>query len=488
MGFRYVTPRTVHISNANGADTYASTGSPDLDLFFQAGALRTAMEIPHVEAKALSMFRAALDHNAPRAAKLAYWLRSVREGAGERLSGFVMIRELCRVHPEFATVENMKALGEYGYWKDVVRLAADPTTHNAVANAALVALADAIHKGDRLACKWAPRAGTAYGSIVPGLRRELGMTNKEYRKHLNLFSETVEQALCAQAFTEIEYPKVPSVAMRRYRKAFKRRDTERFDAFLGSKTQKANADALYPFQVYDLSKGSADDKALADKQWDALPPLSETTTERIFPMIDVSGSMRQQANGIEAMSVAISTGMYVSEHLPGPFNRMFMTFSEKPELVQLSDDESFSVRAHKVSRANWGMSTDLQAAFTTLLETAVTLKVDPSDMPTMFLVISDMQFDQSIPFGGNPYGERATFLENLRTYYEAAGYQMPKLVFWNVVSYPGAPAQSNTANVALVSGFSPQILNATLRAGEFDPVSVMLEAIEPIQIDVSMLP
>ena len=71
--------------------------------------------------------------------------------------------------------------------------------------------------------------------------------------------------------------------------------------------------------------------------------------------------------------------------------------------------------------------------------------------------------------------------------YEEAGYKLPKIVFWDLHAHSGQQAQCSDENVAMVSGFSPSIMRAVLNAEEFNPVDVMLEAVEPIKLDYTNL-
>ncbi len=72
--------------------------------------------------------------------------------------------------------------------------------------------------------------------------------------------------------------------------------------------------------------------------------------------------------------------------------------------------------------------------------------------------------------------------------YEKAGYKLPKIVFWNLEAHFGTPAKCKDDSVAMVSGFSPSIMKAILNAEEFNPVSVMMEALKDIKPDCSNLP
>jgi hypothetical protein len=72
--------------------------------------------------------------------------------------------------------------------------------------------------------------------------------------------------------------------------------------------------------------------------------------------------------------------------------------------------------------------------------------------------------------------------------YEKYGYELPKIVFWNLDCHFGTPARCSDDSVAMVSGYSPSIMKAILNAEEFNPMSVMLEALESIDLDYRNLP
>ena len=100
-------------------------------------------------------------------------------------------------------------------------------------------------------------------------------------------------------------------------------------------------------------------------------------------------------------------------------------------------------------------------------------------MPTMLLVLSDMQFDES--------GNGGLHLDDIREKYRSYGYEMPKLVFWDLNAHAGQPAECSNENVAMISGFSPSIMKAVLNAEEFNPIDVMMEAVEAINLDYTNL-
>ena len=74
-------------------------------------------------------------------------------------------------------------------------------------------------------------------------------------------------------------------------------------------------------------------------------------------------------------------------------------------------------------------------------------------------------------------GTTATLFEVIAKRYADAGYQLPRLVFWNVNSRTGTiPVKENELGVALVSGFSPNVAKMVM-SGKLDPYDCLLEAV-----------
>lgn len=88
---------------------------------------------------------------------------------------------------------------------------------------------------------------------------------------------------------------------------------------------------------------------------------------------------------------------------------------------------------------------------------------------TLF-IFSDMEFDAC---GGDQY---ETDYKMIKKKFDDAGYQLPAIVFWNLrAGHRSKPVTKNEKNVALVSGFSGQMMRTFLETGEIEsPYQVML--------------
>mgnify|MGYP003310710406 CR=1 FL=1 len=114
------------------------------------------------------------------------------------------------------------------------------------------------------------------------------MDSKTYRQTLSRLRRAirvVEVAMSAKVYDAIEYTKVPSQAMLRYRNAFQRNDRERFSQYLeevASGRAKINADTLYPQQiVHEISQGNIDSN-VADALWNNMPDFTDGIIPKSF--------------------------------------------------------------------------------------------------------------------------------------------------------------------------------------------------------------
>lgn len=448
----------------NGDYAHSTTWNKGLDLFGAIGSLRKD------QGRALSLFQTAFSDNFDLAVRIALWARDVRGGAGERGSFTTILKWLGEKHPDVAR-QLVPMVPEVGRWKDLFVLLDTPAK-----DAVVTELAKALMEGNGLCAKWMPRKGP----IASQLRSEFGMSPKQYRKLIVSLTNVVETAMCAKDWKAIDFGKLPSLAAARYQKAFERNAPAEYKAYeekLVKGEAKINASAIFPHDIL-LSARKGND-AVASAQWKALPNYMEDTNERVLAMVDVSESMTTGINGsggygasVSCMDVAIALGIYCSERNEGPFKDHVVTFTDRPTLCNVGGT-SLSAR-YQASRRHVGYSTNFDAAYQMILETAVKHKVPAEDMPTMLLVLSDMQFNQC----GSGRTNGFTANERLKKAYADAGYTVPKMVYWNLNATSGnSPITMHDANCALVSGFSPSILKSVLSAKDFDPCSIMKETV-----------
>jgi hypothetical protein len=454
----------------NGMRARASTASACVDLFFKIGASRGKDIIKD--------FVAAYAENREVALRIAQWVRDVRGGAGEREIFRQILTYLDKHNPTDAALLLMK-VPEIGRWDDIFVVKNKDNRHKA-----LSMLGDALRAKNGLAAKWTPRKG----EVAVEIRNFFGMSPKFYRKSLVELTKVVEQDMCAQKWDAINFSHVPSLAHSRYKKAFFR-NTQEYAKYVAELTKdpkdrtvnvKINAGAVYPYDVLKGLIGSyrsnynATELGALQAQWDAMENFIGDAN--VLPLVDVSGSMSCPAGGRNSqskttcMDVAVSLGLYVADKNKGKFKDTFLTFSGTPELLHLKGN--IVQKVNQMVSSNWGMNTDLVKAMDKILKTAIQGGVPQEEMPEMLLIMSDMQFDQCARFDDSA-------MKMIARKFEAAGYELPKIVFWNLNAADNVPVKYDASNVALISGFSPQIMVSVLGGDteKFTPEAIMMKAV-----------
>ncbi|XP_027362773.1 uncharacterized protein LOC113870377 [Abrus precatorius] len=295
---------------------------------------------------------------------------------------------------------------------------------------------------------------------------------KEVLVPLRKVLELPELYIGANRWDLIPYNRVASVAMKFYKEKFLKHDKERFEAYLQDvKSGKSTiaAGALLPHEIIkSLDDGDGGD--VAELQWKRMVEdmLKKGKMKNCLAVCDVSGSM----SGIP-MEVSVALGMLVSELSEEPWKGKVITFSRRPRLHLIKGDDLKS-KTEFVRNMEWGMNTDFQKVFDCILEVAVNRNLKPDQMIKRVIVFSDMEFDQA---SANPW--ETDYQAIVRKYSENGyGSTVPQVVFWNLRNSRATPVPATLKGVALVSGFSKNLLTLFLDSdGELSPVDAMEAAI-----------
>jgi hypothetical protein len=470
--------RTNDVKTSNGMVTNSTTLNNCVDLFFKFGTLRGKSSKIIIKS-----FSKAFNEDPLTSIKLLFWVRDIRGGAGERETFKVVLKYLANDKAEYLR-RNLNLIPEYGRWDDLLVLIGTKLEIDV-----LDIISQGLVNGDALLAKWLPNLNTKNKlkkSWANTIRKHLKMTPKEYRKTLSNLSNTVENLMCSNRFDEITFSHVPSKAMSNYMNSFNNRDNKRFNEYLESLSKgeaKINSSAIYPYDVIkNLKKGNNDG---ATEQWKSLPNYMEGNKERVLPMVDVSGSMNHPVNNnpnLNIMDIAISLGLYISERNLGPFKDSFLTFDSNTELNVLNGN--LNDRFTQLKFSDWGYNTNIQKAFELILNKAKESNLTNDDMPTMIIILSDMEFDVARTSRNNERWD--TNAQNLiKSLYNDSGYTVPKIVYWNLHSVSdNNPVQFDETGTCLISGFSPSILKTLLSGSELTPYSMMMKVINNERYDL----
>lgn len=462
----------------NGAITHKTTRSDLLDMFAMGAAMRN-----RTDADVMLMFRKAFEENPVYALKCLFYIRDVRGGQGERRFFRVVIRDMAKQANMLPHIRrNMENIAEYGRWDDLYAFVGTPLEADAFGLIKKQLALDVQCKTPSLLAKWlksenaSSKETTRLGNIT---RRHLNMTHKEYRKVLAVLRtriNIVEKLMSENRWDEIEFDKIPSKAGLIYKNAFARRDIikAKYEKFAKDENTKVNAGTLYPYEVVEKAMRAAfqrpdnTDRLMVNKYWANLTDYFNGSNLNALAMVDTSGSMSGTP-----MNVAISLGLYCAERAGGPFANHYISFSSAPQLIECEGID-FVDKVERIRRTNLCENTNIEAAFDMLLHTALANNVPQKDMPENIIVISDMEFDEATGDTMGYWGRHKhntsqlnkanadTLLEGIAKEWQAEGYEMPHLIFWNVDARQANVPMIGNGRVSYVSGFSPSIFQTIM--------------------------
>jgi hypothetical protein len=477
--------------------------------------------------------------------------RDIIDGKGECSLTYMMIHTWFQFYPELAlyAVKCLVNFGDdgkthqYGSWKDIKYFCsychknASSLDHPLIQYA--INIVNAQIKTDyanfelnsddiSLAGKWVPREKSGrFGWMYQALAcnyfpmyiesalkdsskaAAILKTKREYRKILSCLNrkiDTLQIKQCDKVWSEIDFKKVTSVSLSKQRKAFlnvtKKGETrfpgdndrvecaEHFNAHIqkavkGEIEIKGKRLGLENFtkQAIELlqnnNSSSVAEKALLNSQWRDNSKQTGALGDMIA-MVDTSGSM----NG-DPLNAAIALGIRVAEK--SKLGKRVMTFSSSPKWVNLEGQDDFTSMVKTLQNAEWGMSTNFDAALNMILDAIVQAKMEPEDVEGLTLAIfSDMQMNSA---DSSNYDTNVLY-NRIKTKYADAGlrvkgkpYKPPHILFWNLRSTSGFPTLSTQQNASMMSGFSAAMLNLFCEQGieslqACNPWSLFLKGLE----------
>lgn len=462
----------------NGGRALSTTGDKLLNLFAVLGALRTR------PTDVINKFYMAYRENADLATKMAFYGRDVRGGLGERAVGRFMLRELATINPDVVKA-NLANIVKFGRYDDLFVLFDTKCEYEMIDFVSKQIMYDwknmKSNQQVSLLAKWMPSINASSEhtkELAHRFVKAFGIKPSKYRKTLSAlrkYIDVTEVKMSANKWTDIDYKAVPSNAMSNYGSAFARHDYEGFNRYMNAVKAgdiKINAATLYPYNVIEALERSNRD--VAEAQWKALPNYVEGNNNFLI-MADVSGSMMGRP-----METSVGLAIYFAERNHGAFANKFMTFTDIPRIVDVTGNTL--LEKYRSVTEHIGFNTNLEAAFDAILSTAVRTKCPQADLPKALVIISDLEID----FWN---GGSLTFTEEMRKRFAEHGYEMPKLVYWDVDSRKDTfLASKNDPNTILVSGQSASTFKNLIKGIELSAFEIMVQTLNDPRYDCVVVP
>ena len=482
----------VSATTANGAVSLADTGNARVNLFFKLN--REA----HSSFNFFELIDNSWDEDPLDTIKILFNCRDCRGGKGDRKTFLFALDHIFTHHYDIWT-QIIKYIPEYGRyldWIETVNLILEFGDCDSI-DPIIILIVDQLNNDYEnmingrpvsLLAKWLPSEKKKWNKkgINKYICKKLFNVQEVYHWHykslrkkyltpLRTYIDIVEKHMCSNTWDEIDFSKVPSIAMVRLKKAFAKHVPTEFnnwkDALLVGEST-VNFSQLDPHILVKQYQNRYIVDDVIEEQWKGLTDkiAGYGALNNTLVICDVSGSM----TGIP-MDVSIALGILISSITAEPFKNSLITFSSKPVFHILPNNcKTLLDKIKNISKMHWEMSTDLNAVFKLILDRALSYQLSNSQMPKRLIILSDMQFDQAT--GGN----NRTNFEEIEVSYRTAGYIRPDIIFWNLSSGVSAefPVAYNQNGVALISGYRADVLKYIINGKDITPYNIMRETID----------
>lgn len=503
----------------NGQDALNTTFDANLDLFSTIGALRNRSD-----EDITNKFAKAYAESPLTAIKMLFYARDIKEGLGERRIFRLGLEWLgnFKTADAIANIPNIVKFGRFDDLYCLIGTQAESAVWDYIIKQWNQDIANyRENKPLSLMAKWLKSVNTSSAeSRELGLKtaKALGMSARVYRKNLSALRarlNVLEQTMTKKEWEAIDFNTVPGAAMKKYHEAFSRHQGERFGEYLNAVQEhktvkvtmadgtikeveaKVNTKHLYPYEIVEkyTNKGwgcrvTAPDPAY-ETMWQGLKDWINGAEANMLIMADTSGSMSGRP-----MATSVGLAIYFAERNKGLFHGKYMTFSGKPSLISIKDNQSLAEKINFVDQADWGMNTNLEAAFDKILDAAVSNHIPQEDMPKSLVIITDMEFDSCVRNSSYEYEDRwsrsgysqMTFYDNMKARFAAAGYVIPEIVFWNVNARNDTyHTTAYVKNVRMVSGQATSVFKSLIDGKTHTPYEFMLETVYADRYDSVVL-
>ena len=500
----------------NGAPSHSTTSDPRLDLFFKTTRDLAKLEVcvpPHLRRdpeneddpyelhnhiyRLINASWMANEHDTFRI--LMNW-RDCRGGKGDYDAFLVALEYLNTYVPNGRAwvVSNLHLLPEYGSWLDLIKLwHICPSLKDNIMDLIVNQLNKDLDEQTgqiSLLAKWIPSENSKWDRFTYD-RFYLALCKKLCQKSTNITSEDlryvrknyitplrnqlnlIETKLCTKAYDTIDYSKVPSVAMNRYKATFAAHGGDRYKQYIAdllANKAKINATQVYPHDlVREYLTSSCDEpNDIIEAQWNQIKAKAAATGafDNSISVVDVSGSMSGTP-----MQVAIALGLLSC----GDWNdHQVITFSKDPSLYTIPSSKTLREQVDILADMPWGQNTN----FDKVIDLVHGLVVQGKPIERIF-IFSDMQFDKAMD------SSSLTHFDRLTTKFKSTNHTVPQIIFWNVRGDTGDfPVTSDQPGVIMLSGYSPSLLTSIMDNEDIDPLSVLFKIIRSPRYDKIVVP
>lgn len=402
--------------------------------------------------------------------KLLFYLRNCHGGKGERHQFYQGVRWFMKHHPE-QILANFHLLPQFGYWKDLLNLW-DSKSELLRANIIyafcrqLKKDLQALSAGEQLslAAKWAPTekgADDRKWGFVGLFCEQLGCSRKVYRQNISKLRDTLyvtERIASDRRWGEMDFPEIPVKSRMIFHQTLQKYCGRRYEKWCQSRQLQPHPYTNAPYDIMALLR-SEQNPTQADSEWNEFNKTFDGVSfGDTLCVCDTSPSMKSSLNQ-SPLNPAMALTLLISSHSSEKFRGKVITFSEQPELVNITGSTP-TEKVCSLKSIPWGYSIDIKAVLQLFIEKKV--------VPQRLFIFTDSTYNSS----QFPHRYEYDYKEVMSAFKEHGLTPPEHIYFWNLGGRWGSCSFNldyNDQGLIIINGFTHEMFTTVTQTGKLYP-------------------
>lgn len=421
------------------------------------------------EEEIINSFRLILFMDEEESIKFLFFIRSIKNGLGERRIFRVLINYLAKEHTDIME-DKIRIIPKYGRWDDLYALFDTPLEEKGISLIKSQIQRDLSSKHPSTLGKWLKSENTSSkDSRALGYKTRvlLNYSSKEYRKLLSTLRRKlniIENNLSSKKYSKINYENISRVSINKYKKAFYENDIVNYNVYLKNRVY---AEPILPNKIIYYLKTYTDKDILNRRIENILFHIIIKDVDILDDSLIINGLVEEESTDI--LSLLIFTIVLYKKINLNVFKNYYISFKKNPKFNKLSDSNVIDIVNNiynNYTNFNVDLSSALDLILFTLLKKNLSIDLCPKSVLYIYNNTEDIEFCIS---------------EELKEKWLKSGFDIPKIKLWNLKKLDENFSIKYKDDLIKISGYNKNIWTYLLESKEINNSKVILDKYNKIK-------
>ncbi|MDV4151626.1 DUF2828 family protein [Clostridium sp. AL.422] len=422
------------------------------------------------EEEIINKFRLILFLDTEESIKFLFFIRSIKNGLGERRIFRVLLKYLAKENTDIIE-KNIRIIPKYGRWDDLYSLFDTPLEEKVIYLFKNQIQKDLTSNTPSTLGKWLKSENSSSkDSRALGYKTRvlLKYSSKEYRKLLTTLRRKlniIENNLTTKNYENINYENISKISINKYKKAFFKNDNKNYSLYLNN---KVNTDYIIPNKIINYLNANMDEDNLNNRIENLFYNIIIKGATNLDDSLIINGLNENENN--EVLSLLIFTIVLYKKINLNAFKNYYISFKKNPKFNKLTEIDLINdMKSIYNNYTNFNIN--LNSALDLLLFTLLKKNLSSDSSPKSILYIYNS--DEDIDFYTT---------EDLKEKWSKANFEIPEIKLWNLNNLNNNFSIQIKDDVIRISGYNQNIWKYLIESKEISNTEIILDKYHKINL------